>query len=450
MKNKTVKYGYGAVGLSDGAATSFIGSYLMFFITTVAGVNPASAGVITGLATVVSSLWNPIVGFVSDRTVSRFGRRRKYILIAIIPMTLSIILAFSNLGINSMAVKVIYYGFVVTVFWIAFSTFYGPWLALGAEITVEYDERTELRSFAMTTNLIGSIFGLITPPILVDVLVNHEIREDKAWTFMACIVALIVFAGILMTFISTKKCDKTSVKRAGGSLLDIFKDYGQIIKLKPILFIIGMCFCQITSQTIFLSDRIYFFTYNLGLSAVQISIATVAFSIASGIFVYPILALSKGSDKRSALAICMLLSSSACLIIGKVIHISGFGGAIIFTIAFSMSNVAFWQLVPVMLYDVCEYDELINGVKREGIIVSIQSLMETVCNGMGTMILGIVLQLSGFDGNSDIQTEKALIGLENALILIPVILMAICGLLAYKFPITKKVFEEIKQKSIEL
>ncbi len=445
---KKIKYGYGAVGLTDGAATSFIGSYLLFFLTTIAGLNPAIAGTISGAATVISSIWSPIVGFLSDRTVSKHGRRRKFILIALVPLTASVILAFCNLDMANQF-KAIYYCIVICVFWCSFSTFYGPWLALGAEITTEYNERTELRSFAMITNLLGGIFGMTAPPILVDIMTENGISESKAWLYMAVIVAGIILTGMSITLLSTRKKDTGSPLMTTGKITDLFREYCQVLKLKPILFVIGMCLCQITSQTIFMADRLYFFTFNLNLTAGQISVATIAFNIASAIAIYPILKLSNRFDKRIALSILMIFSASSSIILDRVIGITDVTTAIIFTAVFAFANVAFWQLVPAMLYDICEYDNRVNGIKREGIIVSVQSVMETVCNGLGMFLLGTILQFMGFDGNADTQSSSALLGIDLSLAVIPAALMIVCAILSYKFPISKAVLEKLRTNSAD-
>lgn len=114
------------------------------------------------------------------------------------------------------------------------------------------------------------------------------------------------------------------------------------------------------------------------------------------------------------------------------------------TFAFVIGNSSFWQLMPVMIYDICEYDEYQNNKRREGIIVSIQTVMETVCSGLATLVLGGILELSGFDETAAVQTEEALSGVSFALCVVPPVLMLGCAFMAYKYPITKQVFSDIK------
>ena len=92
----TDKLGYAAGGITDAANFTFMGSYLMFFLTTIAHINPATAGVLIAAGSVISSLWSPIVGFLSDRIRTRFGKRRPFLMAASLPLAISLILCFIN------------------------------------------------------------------------------------------------------------------------------------------------------------------------------------------------------------------------------------------------------------------------------------------------------------------------------------------------------------------
>ena len=169
-----------------------------------------------------------------------------------------------------------------------------------------------------------------------------------------------------------------------------------------------------------------------------------AFPISGMILLKPVVKVSKLLDKRSALMMFMIIASSGCIIMGKLIGIESFWGIVAMTFLFAIGNSAFWQLMPVMIYDICEYDEYKNGKRREGIIVSMQTVMETACSGIATLVLGGILQFSGFDETAAVQTESALNGVDFALCVVPAVLMLGCAFMAYKYPITKRKFNEIK------
>lgn len=450
----TDKLGYAAGGITDAANFTFMGSYLMFFLTTIAHINPATAGVLIAAGSVISSLWSPIVGFLSDRIRTRFGKRRPFLMAASLPLAISLILCFTKIQ-STEAIRNIYYGITIVMFWCSFSTFYSPWLALGAEYTTDYSERTELRTVTYGVTLMGTVFGIAVPPVMIDWFESLGMNQTKAWQMMAILIAIIAFCALNIAIASSSKKDKACAENINSDLKQrtklnikdfkkLFKDYWEILQLKPTKFIIGACLCHITAQSIFFSDRLYFFTYNLGLSAIETTVAMVAFPLSGVVLLTPILKVSKMLDKRSALMFFMTIASSSCLIVGNIIGIKGLPGMIVMTFAFVIGNSSFWQLMPVMIYDICEYDEYQNNKRREGIIVSIQTVMETVCSGLATLVLGGILELSGFDETAAVQTEEALSGVSFALCVVPPVLMLGCAFMAYKYPITKQVFSDIK------
>ena len=310
-----------------------------------------------------------------------------------------------------------------------------------------------MRSVTYGVTLMGTIFGIAAPPVIIDWLESMGMSESRAWQTMAIVIAVIAFCALNIAIASSAKKDRPADKNVEFReekklrLRDIgglFIDYWELLKLKPTKFVIGACLCHITAQGVFFSDRLYFFTYNLGLSAVEATMAMLAFPISGMILLKPVVKVSKLLDKRSALMMFMIIASSGCIIMGKLIGIESFWGIVAMTFLFAIGNSAFWQLMPVMIYDICEYDEYKNGKRREGIIVSMQTVMETACSGIATLVLGGILQFSGFDETAAVQTESALNGVDFALCVVPAVLMLGCAFMAYKYPITKRKFNEIK------
>ena len=128
----------------DALAYTMIGSFLMFFLTAIAGIKPFTAGTILAAGAVWNAFINPIVGFLSDKIRSRFGRRRPMILFFSVPLALSMFLAFTDLPLPATP-KAFYYGFVLMLLWTSYTGFFVPYLALGAGYTRNYKERTVLR-----------------------------------------------------------------------------------------------------------------------------------------------------------------------------------------------------------------------------------------------------------------------------------------------------------------
>ena len=102
--------------------------------------------------------------------------------------------------------------------------------------------------------------------------------------------------------------------------------------------------------------------------------------------------------------------------------------------------------MPAIVYELCVYDEYTTGKKREGSIVSVQGLVESIAQGIGAQILGIILQLTGFDGNAPIQNDLTNSWIINCTTWVPVIFILIAAFSLYKYPISRKTFNEMSEK----
>ena len=111
---------------------------------------------------------------------------------------------------------------------------------------------------------------------------------------------------------------------------------------------------------------------------------------------------------------------------------------------YAAANACYWQLMPSMIYDVCEVEELVSGEKHSGAVISLQALSESISIAAGLQILGIILEMAGFDSEAQVQSETALTWVENAFVVIPGAAMVLVAFIIWKFPLTKEVFDNVK------
>ncbi|MGK7942736.1 MAG: MFS transporter [Crocosphaera sp.] len=162
----TTKLAYGAGDFGPAIAANILVFYLLFFFTNVAGLPAGLAGSILMIGKISDAVNDPIIGVLSDKTRSRWGRRLPWILVGIIPFALCyslqwIIPTFSdNLSVNKWGLF-IYYVLVGIFFNIAYTTVNLPYTALTPELTQDYNERTSLNSFRFSFSIGGSILSLI-------------------------------------------------------------------------------------------------------------------------------------------------------------------------------------------------------------------------------------------------------------------------------------------------
>ena len=158
--------GYGIGSIGEGIGYNFFFSFFSFFLTTQAGIAPAIAGVISGIAVLWDAVTDPIVGSWSDHTRNPKGRRRPFIMTGSILFGISIALLFLNLPIGGTA-KVIYYIIVNMFYWLAMTSCVIPHISLGSELTEDFNERTKLRTYATALMGFGTLIAVGTPLLLV-------------------------------------------------------------------------------------------------------------------------------------------------------------------------------------------------------------------------------------------------------------------------------------------
>lgn len=121
---------YGLAGVGDSALFNIMGTFALFFLTTVAGVNPAVAGTITAIGSVWDTVCGAVAGYVSDNAETRFGKRKPFLLAASVPLMVFTSMFFFDLDVGQDAMA-LYYGVILMLFWTSFSTFFVPYLAWG-------------------------------------------------------------------------------------------------------------------------------------------------------------------------------------------------------------------------------------------------------------------------------------------------------------------------------
>jgi GPH family glycoside/pentoside/hexuronide:cation symporter len=222
----------------------------------------------------------------------------------------------------------------------------------------------------------------------------------------------------------------------------MFKEYYLIIKLRPIKYIIGASLLYLVANTLFSSDRVYYFTYNLGLSAGKISLIMLVITVV-GIALTPVVAMICGlSDKKNVFMVGVG-ATGIMLIAARFIGVESFMGCCIICLIYSIGNTCYWQLMPSMIYDVCEAEELASGEKHSGQVISLQALSESISTAVGSLILGMILQGAGFNENVQVQTATALSWVSNSFTLLPGMCMILVAVVIYHHPINKHSFQRI-------
>lgn len=154
----STKFFYGIGELSGSLPSNILIFFFLFFLTNVAGLSPGLAGLMMLVGKVWDAINDPVIGWLSDHTCSRWGRRYPWMLFGSVPLGITSILLWVVPPTTNQLLLFTYYGVVSFLFYIAFTAVLLPYGTLSAELTQGYDERTSLISFRSAFSIGGSIF----------------------------------------------------------------------------------------------------------------------------------------------------------------------------------------------------------------------------------------------------------------------------------------------------
>ena len=445
------KLSYGIGGICDNTLYTLSGTYLLLFLTTVAGVSPAMAGTISAIGSIWEALCGPVVGYKSDGAVTRFGRRKPFLLAAAFPVAVVTSLLFTAIDASD-GMKFVYYTAMIILFWTCFSSEFIPYMAWGSDLTEDYNERTVLRSYAYVFNQVGMCVGMVMPTIIVDYCMNLGRTAQQSWQAVGIFAGVCAGASLLICSMTIKKDDvakpdfrKSETKKPFLDVkmfAEIFRGYLEILKLRPIRFIIGSSIVYLIANTIFSSDRVFYMTYNLGMSEKEISLMMLIITV-SGVAFVPFIARLAGKFDKKTVFMSGIGISGMILMASRFIGVESLGAVVAVCLVYSVANTCYWQLMPSMLYDVCEVEELVSGENHSGAVISLQALSESLSIAAGLQVLGVALEMAKFDNTAVMQPDVALSWVSNLFTFIPGLFMVLVVVMMTKYPINKKNFGRI-------
>jgi len=243
--------GFGSATFGSEFIYSTVGIFAMYFLTDVAIIGAALAGVILLLARFWDAFFDLIIGYISDHTKSRWGQRRPYILFGTIPLAVCFILFFQTPQLFGDA-KFIYYLVLMLLMWTVYSITYVPYTAMVPNITRDAKQRSSVMGVARFMSMIGLIIvGALTRP-----LAGAFSTPQIGWSTMAIIFGSIMAVFTLITFFTVR--ERYGSEGSGYQVKDVFKLIG---KNKPFL---NLCFVTLCVFIVFTATGTmlnYFFKF---------------------------------------------------------------------------------------------------------------------------------------------------------------------------------------------
>ncbi|HHW94478.1 MAG TPA: MFS transporter [Mogibacterium sp.] len=444
--------GYGVGTLGEGIGYNVFFSFFIFFLTTIAGIAPAVAGTVSTIAVLWDAVTDPMIGVWSDRTRNKNGRRRPFIRVGSLIFGFSIALLFINVNLPQ-NIKTIYYIFINLFYWIAMTSCVIPHTALGSELTSDFNERSKLRSVAVIFMNTGTLISTSLPLLIVAYVSKVTGSADKGWMATGIIYGCIVALVYNICYIATKgmeprnpNLDDASGKTTKGWVGEFWRAAVAAFKNKDLARLVAVTFFFNIVVTLGSGIKVYFMTYVYGYNEAKASLLYLVSGIAVIIAVLPVGYLASKVGKKAVMVGGLLLWGSGFLIVGLLPQ-SDFLMFVVYPLAY-FGNAAYWTMIYAMSYDTAIVEQLKTGERPDGLYTSLIGLFMKFGNALGTFVLGIGLQLVGFDASMAVQSASVLSGIRYLFAFGPVLALAIAVIPAVKYTMVQKKYE-LYSKAVE-
>jgi GPH family glycoside/pentoside/hexuronide:cation symporter len=435
---RRTKWMYGSGDFGFSLTNTILSVYFALFLTEVVGVMPAVAA----LAIFIGSTWDyindPIVGYITDHTRTRWGRRRPYLLFGALPFALTFVLLWWKPPFTSVPALALYYSLAYAIFDTAASFVYMPFFALTPELTSDYDERTSLTSTRMVFSILGSLVAFTLPLMFVASFNPQNIDRVLA---MGLIFGLVSALPLLLVFFGTRERKEFMNQEQSGFIESIKAS----VKNRPFVFGLLLFLFNGVTMAIIQVNLLYYVKYVVQRESQSDIIMATIFIVA--MIALPLWAwISAHLNKRWAYIIGIAFLAGVLMVLASLTPQTPM--PVIMTlcvlagIGVSAMHVMPWAIIP----DAIEYGELQSGKRNEGMFYSLITLAQKVASSIAVPLALLVLQFSGYVTNGGTQPESAITGIRIIAGPIPAFALCMGILFTALFPLGRDDYREINRQ----
>ena len=406
-------------------------------------------GVIYFFPRIFDCFTDPIMGFISDNTKSRWGRRRQYVILGGLMMGIAFIIMWQLFRENGVDYNFVYFMIWSFVFYLGLTIFSVPYVAMGYEMSNDFHERTSIMA---TAQWIGQWAWVIAPWFWV-------IMYDPSWFESAEVAtrSLAFWVGIVFTicalvpgiFIKSKSTlnedySPLNLKNIGNSLKEIGSGFSSAFKMKPFrklciaTFLVYNAFMTIASFSFFIIVY-HLFEGDAGAAGIWPTLFGCLGALGTTFLVIPIVTrMSKNMGKKKAFLISQGISVLGYIMLW-FLFIPGKPYMFIFALPFFSFGIgSLFVLMMSMTADVIDLDELKTGLRREGTFGAIYWWMVKFGFAIAGGLSGVIMSSVGFDSGVTVQPEGAIDGLRLSFSGIPILGTVIAMLVMRNYSVTEE------------
>lgn len=434
---------YGCGDIFGGGAFLVISLLFLNFLTDVEMLSPALSGSIFLIGKIWDAVSDPLMGTISDRTKSKYGRRRVYFLFGILPIFFSFFMLWYSFGLKSQSSLFLYYLFAYLLFNTAFTMVMIPYTAILADMTQDYKERTSFSGFRLTFSASSAILAGVVPKIIIN---RFSYNLKFGYMIMGLIFGIFYALPWIFVFLGTWENKRFEENNTNKSSL--FEDLKIVFKNKAFRIHAGMFISSQTAVDFLTTIVIYYLTYYLGRPQ-SFSLVLGGLLVTQVVCMPLHIKISKKYGKTAPLKIglsiwfaAMLIAlfikpTSKILFVVLIAAISGIGT--------SSSVFVPWSIIS----EVADVDEMISAKRREGLYCGMATLLRKTAQAVTVFIIGVLLQWIGYVPNVE-QMPNVKLGIKLMFSCAPMVFIIIAFLFANKYSMTEEKYyilmDEIKRR----
>ncbi len=427
---KKLEYSFGAVATA--LSYQAFSTYIIFFYVDVVKL-PAS---LAAVAMLIYAIWNaindPIAGFVSDHTHTRWGRRIPYILFGAIPFGLIYFLIWTPpfTDFNQVFWLFLYFlGFICL-----FDTFYTVtilnWASLYPEMFPTLKERSEVNAYRQSFGMLGLILGIAAPPLIYGSL---------GWGWMGAIFGIIISLALLISLRGSFEHKQFSQEKQ----LPLLKSFKATLKNRSFLtFVFANLFVQFTF-TIILASIPFFAKYvlNEGATGTAAILAAAFLTAIPMLYVWQRLT-NKFGAKQCFMATMLLLA----VLLVPLLFVKTFMATLISSALIGIGLAGFIFIADIILADIIDEDETNTGTRREGMYFGANAFITRFAIALEAFSMGVVFVLTQYNPYIFTQTREFLSGLRLLISGFPIVALLLAFLIIWFYPLSGKRLKELRKK----
>lgn len=450
------KIAFGAGHLTNQLFPAALGVFMVVLVMSL-NMNPILAGLLGAIPRLIDALTDPVMGFISDNTRSKWGRRKPYIILGAVISGLAFMIMWQLNPMNSEIYNFFYFLIVSIFFYIGYTIFATPLIGLGYEMTPDYNERTRLMA---VSQFMGQIAWMIAPwfwVIIYDQSI-YDTAPEGARNLSIWVGALCMVLGVMPGLFNKEKIVPDHDKMANLSWKELAANTKEFLigikltlKNKPFVRLCGATFLvfngfQTIAQFAFFIVVYYLFNGDTVAAGQWPAWFGTVSSFATAFLVIPVVTfISERVGKKNAFIIATLLS-----MIGYTLKWWGFNPANPWLMFMPIPFLSFgigglFTLMMSMTADVCDLDELNNNERREGMFGAVYWWMVKLGTAAAMLTSGVVLHYIGFNEEVQVQTAETITNLRIADIVIPIFAGILAIMIMWNYDISEKKSHQIRE-----